>query len=195
MSAQRKQQGVVLLTLMLIIMAAGSFVLLKALNVAVSNSGYDESATRAALMQAKLALIGYAVNDPAANLGPGRLPCPDLSGDGAAVGSCSLGGANPTTGWLPYATIGNGRITDSTGADLWFAVADAHRYFLTTPIKSDTGDTTDDISVDGEDDILAITIAPGPPLTGQDRNPGAAIADFLEGDNASLGGQYVYKGR
>ncbi len=187
MYAKRRQQGVVLLTLMLVIMAAGSFVLLKALNVAASNSGYDESATRSALMQAKLALIGYSVNDPAANLGPGRLPCPDFSGDGAAVGSCSLGGANPTTGRFPYATIGNGRITDSTGADLWYAVADSHRYFLTTPINSDTGDTTDDLSVDGEDDILAVIIAPGPPLAGQSRSTSAGLADFLEGDNASLG--------
>lgn len=187
MHAARKQHGVVLLTLMLVLMAAGSFLLLKALNVATGNSSYDKSTTRSALQEAKLALIGYAVNEPAANLGPGRLPCPDLSGDGAAVGSCSLGGANPTTGWFPYGTIGNGGITDATGARLWYAVAESHRYFLTTPINSDTGDATDDLSVDGENDIVAVIIAPGSSLTGQDRAAGAAIADFLELENSTLG--------
>lgn len=187
MYAARKQQGIILLTLMLVIMAAGSFILLKALNVAAGNSSYGKSITRSALQEAKLALIGYAVNDPAANLGPGRLPCPDLSGDGAAVGSCSLGGANPTTGWFPYATIGNGRITDATGAGLWYSVAESHRYFLTAPINSDTGDATNVLSVDGEDDIVAVIMAPGPSLIGQDRSSGAAIADFLELENSTLG--------
>ncbi len=185
MGTRSKQRGVVLITLMLVILAAGSYVLLQALNVAAQNAGYDEAVTRAALNEAKLALIGYAVHQPALNLGPGRLPCPDLTGDGAAVGSGSLGGANPTIGWFPFSTIESGKISDASGTDLWYAIADSHRYFLTTPINSDTGDSSDDLSLDSEDDIVAIIIAPGPALAGQDRSTGADISDFLEGDNAT----------
>ncbi|TDJ65139.1 MAG: hypothetical protein E2O35_07665 [Proteobacteria bacterium] len=190
MMARRRQQGVILLTLILVILAAGSYVMLRALNVGARNSSYDEAVTQAALKEAKLALIGYAVNTPVltpSNLGPGRLPCPDLTGDGAPAGGCSLGGANPTTGWFPYSEVGTGRIKDASGADLWYAVAESHRYFLTTPINTDTGDTTDDLSVDGSDDIVAVIIAPGLALAAQDRSDSPGITDFLEGDNASLG--------
>ena len=190
MYVRQKQRGVVLLTLLLVIMAAGSFVLLKALNVAADNSSNDKSVTRAALTQAKLALIGYAVNTPEltnANLGPGRLPCPDLTSNGSPALSCSLSGVNPTTGWFPYSKVGTGRLKDASGADLWYAVAESHRNFLDDPINSDTGDTTDDLSVDGRNGILAVIIAPGPPIAGQVRSGSLDIADYLELDNVTLG--------
>jgi hypothetical protein len=187
MQARRRQQGVILLLVMLVILAAGSYVLLRALNVGASDSRDDEAVTRAALREAKRALINYSIYKPALNLGPGRLPCPDLTGDGVAAGSCVLGGTNKTTGRFPFATLDSPHAEDASGSELWYAVADSHRNFLTTPINSDTGDTTDDLSLDGIDGIVAIIIAPGATVGAQDRSSSPDISDFLEGDNASLG--------
>ncbi|MFT5419246.1 MAG: hypothetical protein ACI915_005607, partial [Gammaproteobacteria bacterium] len=182
---KRREHGVVLLSLLLVLLAAGSYVLLRALNVATTATD-DAARTRAALVEAKRALINYSIYKPNLNLGPGRLPCPDLAGDGSAAGSCVLGGTNATTGRFPHATVDSGHLRDSSGAELWYAVADSHRNFLTTPINSDTGDASDDLSVDGNDGIVAIVIAPSDMVGAQDRSSGADISDYLEGENASL---------
>jgi hypothetical protein len=182
---KRSEQGVALLSLLLLLLAAGSYVLLRGLNVAATATD-DAARTRSALIEAKRALINYSIYKPDLNLGPGRLPCPDLDGNGTAAGSCVLGGTNPTTGRFPYATVDSGRLSDASGTELWYAVADSHRNFLTTPINSDTGDTADDLSVDGNDGIVAIVIAPGFVVDSQNRSSDADIADYLEGQNASL---------
>lgn len=188
MHARHKQRGVVLLVVMLLILVAGSFVMLKALNVAANRRADDPDAvTHLALKQAKQALIGYAVNTPAltpAGLGPGRLPCPDLNGDGAAAGTCSLGGANAMTGRFPYREIGSDEIVDGAGEPLWYSLDEAYRYHLNTAvINSDTANT---LTVDTQSDIVAVIIAPGAAVGAQQRGDGADITDFLEGDNASV---------
>ena len=173
----------------LVALVAASFVILKALNVAAAARTVDEAAvTQAALREAKRLLIGYAANTPAHTpgmLGPGRLPCPDLTNDGAAAGTCALGSANATTGRFPYAEIRSEQIVDGTGATLWYALDDAYRYHLNA--VSINSDTPNVLTVDADDDIVAVVIAPGAALAGQDRDGSNDVTDFLEGDNATLG--------
>lgn len=187
MQARHKQRGVVLLVVMLLILVAGSFVLLKALNIAANRQADDPDATTyRALKQAKQALIGYAVNTPAltpSGLGPGRLPCPDLNGDGAAAGTCSLGGANAMTGRFPYREIMSDRIVDGAGEPLWYALDEAYRYHLANVVIN--SDTPNGLVVDAQTDIVAVIIAPGAAVGTQDRGGTPAITDFLEGDNAT----------
>lgn len=188
MHARHKQRGVVLLVVMLLILVAGSFVMLKALNVAANRREADPDAvTFLALKQAKQALIGYAVNTPAltpAGLGPGRLPCPDLNGDGAAAGTCSLGGANAMTGRYPYREIMSDEIVDGSGEPLWYSLDEAYRYHLSSAVIN--SDTANVLAVDAETDIVAVIIAPGAAVGTQERGAGSGIADFLESDNASV---------
>lgn len=187
MQARHKQRGVVLLVVMLLILVAGSFVMLKALNVAANRRADDpDAATHLALKRAKQALIGYAVNTPAltpSGLGPGRLPCPDLDGDGAAAGTCSLGGANAMTGRFPYREIMSNEILDGAGEPLWYSLDEAYRYHLNNAVIN--SDTANVLTVDAQSDIVAVIIAPGAVVGAQNRGSGAEITDFLEGDNAS----------
>lgn len=202
MLARRRQHGVILLTLMLVILATGSYVLLKALNVAANNPGYDEAVTRAALNEAKQALIGYSVSYPertdSSDRGPGRLPCPDYqfsdtSGDPelGSADSCSLG-ADTETGLFPWYTIDSNEMRDGSGARLWYAVSDVHRSNVGGVVNSETVDITTPMRVDGAaEDVVAVIIAPGPPLGSQARGSELSViynpANYLEGENASRG--------
>ena len=195
------QSGIVLLSLMLVVLAAASFVLLKGLNEgARKTTGLNQNSTRAILKEAKAALIGYAVSYPERpgvtdrSKGPGRLPCPDytyFAGGTDNVGqadSCSLG-AGTETGLFPFHTIDTNEMFDSSGSRLWYAVSDNHRSNAGGVVNSDTAGT---LTVDGKDDIVAIIIAPGPALNGQDRKM-TAVADsynaskYLEAENATSG--------
>ena len=184
----RGQRGVALLLSVLLLLVAGTYVVLKGLNVAARHRLDDPDATTAAALKlAKQVVIGYAVNTPAltpAGLGPGRLPCPDLTGDGTAAGGCALSG-NSMTGWLPYKELGSDDLKDGSGARLWYALDEAYRYHLAGAIIN--SDTVSALGVDADSDIVAVVIAPGAALAGQDRDTTATIADFLEDENASTG--------
>lgn len=189
---------------MLVVLVAGSFVMLKALNVAATSSADDpDTVTYRALKQAKQALIQYAVNAPAmtyAELGPGRLPCPDLNGDGAAEAVCELGGANEMTGRFPYrknvineigeivtVKIVSDEIVDGYGNGLWYSLDEAYRDedLPNAVINSDTANAMTVVG-DDDDDIVAVIIAPGEPVGNQDRSDSPDISDYLESENATL---------
>lgn len=208
-SHPRRQDGVVLLSLILVIVAAASYVLVRGLNDASQNrTATNQQSTRTVLKEAKAALIGYSISYPdkhGGDKGPGRLPCPDYAYQGTSdpVGSadsCSLG-AGTETGLLPFLTIDTNEMFDASGARLWYAVSDNHRANAAGAVNSDTPGTLD---IDGTDDIVALIIAPGAALSGQNRNIESltdqyAITEYLEGENASKGdnkftkltGQYV----
>jgi hypothetical protein len=188
MHARHKQRGVILLTVMLLILVAGSFVMLKALNIAADRRADDpDAATHLALKQAKQALIAYAVNTPAltpSGLGPGRLPCPDLNGDGSSAGTCSLGGTNAMTGRLPYRELMIDEIVDGSGTPLWYSLDEAYRYHLANAVIN--SDTPNVLNVDAQSDIVAVVIAPGAVVGTQDRDNAPDITDFLEGENTTV---------
>src|SRR3990172_8283891 len=80
----RKQSGAVLLAFMLILVTGTSYLLLNRLN---NYSTYArDTETQIALLEAKKALLSYAMNYPElrspTEKGPGFLPCPDQNNDG-----------------------------------------------------------------------------------------------------------------
>ena len=182
---------------MLIVIAATSFILLKGLNKATNNTvGFNQSTTRNVLNEAKAALIGYAVSYPEkhpSGNGPGRLPCPDYAYQGGSdpigsADSCSLT-ASTETGLFPFYTLDANEMYDSSGARLWYAVSNNHRSNASGAVNSDTAGT---LSVDDLNDVVAVIIAPGPALSGQDRSVEATadqyeLSRYLEGENATPG--------
>ena len=191
-----------MLTLILVIVAAASYVLVRGLNEASKNrAATNQVNTRAVLKEAKAALIGYAVSYPdkhGGTKGPGRLPCPDYAYQGSSdpigsADSCSLS-AGTETGLLPFYTIGTNEMFDASGARLWYAVSDNHRANAGGVVNSDTAAS---LSVDDIDDVVAVIIAPGPAIklaNGQAQNRSVndtadlyAGGEYLEGENATPG--------
>ncbi len=194
----RSQQGAALLILMLALFSVTMAVLLKGLN----NRGGQlerQAATIAALMQAKEALIGYAVVHGdlfPGGPGPGHLPCPDTSPPAfAADGSPQPPSGQPNTpcgpgaiGRLPHTLAVAAFHADFGSAidqQFWYAVGNP---FLANPAagvdNTLNATVTAPLSVDGRGNIAAVLIAPGPALAGQNR-PGTNPADYLEGVNSS----------
>ncbi len=193
-ASRRRQRGVVVLTFLLLALSISSYIMLQALNSAAQRDQAQIETTQRALLEAKRALLGYAVSyaydvDHAINKGPGHLPCPDLA-DGsdpgvAESGDCRLS-TNEETGRLPFRTLGLTALADGTGAPLWYAVSEAHRSGASPPLNSETPGA---LTVDNQNDIVAVIIAPGTAEPGQSRDASTSYsaADYLEGENASSG--------
>lgn len=123
----RAQRGqAFLLLVLLIVVGAGALIY----SVASPNRELIERdrITSAALAEAKIALIGFALKVDLTVSGPrpGDLPCPDLNNDGEAESSCGSGtGSNQTQrlGRLPWKTLGLPDLRDGDGERLWYAVS------------------------------------------------------------------------
>lgn len=145
---------------------------------------------------ARDALIDYSVNYPShyteTGAGPGHLPCPDTSGDGSPALSCS----GVPVGLLPidFQTRGGKNISflsrqAQRNEPIWYVLSTAFRY---SPVPSGApdsativnSDSRGDLTLDDEDEVIALLIAPGEPLQGQERDGALDITDFLEGENA-----------
>lgn len=193
--------------MLLVFVTAATYALLRDLNAGLRRADRERQ-TMEALATAKQALIAYAASYPDrvnGEFGPGYLPCPDRwtqadplvdpnSKVGRAGTSCSDGGPSPTTiGRLPWRTLklDYDSAIDGTGERLWYAVSESHRNNpKQEPLNSETPGM---LTVDGVTDVVAVIIAPGPGLTGQDARTsdpqGAgylAAGNYLEGENADL---------
>ena len=201
-SARRgPQRGLVTLLFLLILLSAGSYFLLRALNQASLGQATAEHTTQRALSSAREALLGYAVRYPDNpettdfDAGPGYLPCPDTQADknpGQADASCAKP-SNTTVGLFPWHTLDVPEARDSSGARLWYVVSESHRnHPKKQPLNSEHRGTLGlDQCGAGGDDIVALIIAPGSALKGQTRAESPYpttrfIDDYLEGQNASL---------
>ena len=133
--------------------------------------------TGLALSAAKDALIGYAVSYPDKvnpNFGPGYLPCPDITNNGSAGGSCSLDNTNsPITsiGRFPYKTLESEDLRDNHGERLWYVVSDNFRNNpKMIPLNSETAsNTSGDLTVNGYGDIAAVIFVADAPENNQNR--------------------------
>ncbi len=192
-----RQQGAVLLLLVLVLITGSTFSLLVKLNSDTNFYIRQNNQTQKSLRLAKQALIGYAINFPEIDNkpgetdpinGPGYFLCPDINNDGGAGGSCSFSGKT-TIGRLPYKTLEVAELTDSSGARLWYALSDNFRNNpALEPLNSET---EGQLRVDGRADIVAVVIAPGAPVGDQVRDPGETdieieIGNYLESDNNDL---------
>lgn len=176
-----RAQGAVLLWLLFALTALSTAL--------IASSPQTNSATQTdqALAAAKFALLGYAAAYPESHLKdnpprrvfvPGLLPCPNLentNNTGQEAIQCQSQGVT-TLGRLPWTTLGLSPLRDAHGECLWLMVSGDYK---NNP-KSDllNRDTPGRIRVQTEsagriksvaDDVVAVIIAPGPPLPGQNR--------------------------
>ena len=198
------QQGLVTLLFLLILLSAGAYFLLRALNQASPNQVGADQTTQRALNAAREALLGYAVRYPdnpdnseiSLAAGPGRLPCPDTRLDkddplGAGDSPCASS-SKTETGRFPWHNLDMPELVDGSGAPLWYAVSDKFRAGGAPPLNSQTPGTfqlvrEDKCSTDRED-VVALVMAPGPALEGQNRAADSFDASaYLEDENASKG--------
>jgi len=205
-SVPRRQRGVVLLALILVVLAGSSYVLLGKLNERAQAYARDVQ-TQTALKQAKQALIQYAVSYPELHEdsgripGPGYLPCPDQDpgphsnsdphanpGPDPAhvedmVGQTNCAESTGTTvGLLPTRDLGLDNLVDAAGERLWYTVAQEFKQNqnATHVLNSETPAS---LRVDGADEeIVAIVIAPGAPVGEQDGR-GEAVQELYADPN------------
>ncbi len=170
-------------------------------------SGSDLSAgrperTHAALSEARTALIGEAA--ARANNGMlGLLQTPDLgstrnsqSEEGLAAGGIAVNTATISLlGRLPWRTLGLRPFRDAGGECLWYAVSASGKNTLTTPgfnwdslgqfeqyTSDGTAAGTQSANADPHTRPLALVIAPGAPLSGQNRAAGADVVTECGGN-------------
>jgi type II secretory pathway pseudopilin PulG len=145
---------------MLVIVVVAFAALLATLLSGTSGAVEREQRTAAALGAARDALIAYAASD---SNRPGDLPCPDLV--------TNISGTN-----IP---------NDGSSERLWYVVS---RRFSPHPSAGMlNSDTPGELSITGAvqaSNVIALVIAPGAPLAGQDRLAGPNLpSQYLENEN------------
>ncbi|MGB2832757.1 MAG: hypothetical protein WBC07_07360 [Methylotenera sp.] len=174
------QRGGALIILVLVLVLAGLGTVFSVLNgseVKVER----EKITAAALVEAKVALLGRATAD---SNHPGSLPCPDNNSDGVAESTVTgPGGLCPSNiGRFPWKTLGTGPLLDGDGELLWYVFSQNYRdHVMAEPIN---GAVLGNLNVDGVTDHLAIILAARSPISAQIARPSNNVADYLEGENA-----------
>jgi hypothetical protein len=159
-SGLRSQKGAALLIMFLILFMVSAAVLLKGMG-SKNPLLKQQASTIKDLASAKEALLADAVM----SYSPGKFKCPDTNHDGVAEVTC---GTN-VIGRLPIEF--NHVIT--TDQQFWYALTDAYH----GPIINST--TSGALSLNGQNDIVALIIAPGQTLNGQTR-PNNTVANYLE---------------
>ena len=155
---RHRQRGIALWLLLVLVLLTGSYAYYRTSNLQPSRY-YREGELNLAMAKAKEALIAYAVID--ANR-PGRLPCPDLVGDGVSP-LLTRNDCDSYVGSLPWRTLDLQESGDGFG--------DSFRYVLsplfggdraTPPLNSDTPTSLrlDVTAGQPSNDIVALIIAP-----------------------------------
>jgi hypothetical protein len=182
----RRQQGVVLMVMLAIIVMSAAWFTVRRLNAMSSDYTIaNRNQNAAVLARAKQALMGYVAHQAAISgeNNPGAFPCPEAPGSfNSGVGtdgrtqtpSCAL----PAVGRFPWRTIGSEQFVDAAGEPLWYVVASGWSKpgplaTDTTTINSNCNDPTSgltcwngQLTVDGVPNAaVALIIAPGAPMT------------------------------
>jgi len=171
-----RERGFAMIAILSLAALVSAFLIASALNptgAGVSNEREQRSMN--ALRQAKAALIAYAASEQWQKFKsqpsdqPGGLPCPDADDDGSSEGA-ACASALSRIGRLPWATIGTQDLRDASGERLWYAVSSNFRRLSgTTVINSDTPGLLTVTGTAPASNVVAVVIAPGDALTGQDR--------------------------
>lgn len=191
-----EQQGAALLMLMIAVLGLTSLLLLQVSSASYFRHSRDLETTNS-LAAAKEALIAFSLNY-ADNYGhntrggTGRLPCPAESRFSSPRTTC---GANEI-GFLPAVWERSGKQMDIDhverflAQDLWYAVSADFRY--NPSFNQLNPDTTNNLlSVGDGDDVVAVIIAPGAPLPGQNRSLAPqSVGSYLEGENSDADGVF-----
>lgn len=164
----------------------------ESLNAAGIQSKRDKT-TKQVLIEAKEALIGYAVTYDDAHAGEsyGYLPCPDRSAINGAGSELSCGSAGESTiGRLPWKTLKISPVKDGSGECLWYAVSGSFKNNPKQPLDPLTLGQLNVKTANGGsyagsdvDPLVAVVFAPGSIIGSQNR------AD--NGEDEYCGGNYV----
>lgn len=128
------------------------------------------------LSQAKKGLIAYArLSDldlnPVTGLNMRYLPCPDLDGDGLEETPCGIASAE---GWLPWMSLGLPPLKDSSEYCLRYFISSGYKQGApSAPLISALPSpdfTLSDLGGVISTDVVAVIIAPGSVLSGQNRS-------------------------
>lgn len=208
----KKQDGIALLVLVIVIaltLSAYYFSSISVVDIKIDN--LDK--TRAALKQAKKALINYAVMHAdgisSGDAGEfGYLPCPHIAKNSPPaegeqqVPNCGAGKLN-SIGYLPWKSLDTGVLRDGSGNCLWYAVSSSYKNAVYAGlINEDTNGMFQVVDSSGtiiagnvpEDRIVAVVFAPGPVLATQTRvfdntticgDDGANPSAYLEGNGVT----------
>jgi hypothetical protein len=205
-----RQKGLVLLGIVIFFVLAVIAYFLSGMSV-VEIRQYQVERTAKSLQQAKQALIAYAVTygdiDGDADLLPdfpgayGFLPCPDYNAGLAEGlednGNCGVSGL-PKLGYFPWKTLDLPVLKDAGGACLLYAVTGEYKNDENLPstktqmLNEDTNgmfqiiDDTGAVvrGVNPEDRVVAVILAPGKALPGQDRD--FTLGSFCGDDYANF---------
>jgi len=191
-----KQKGAALLMFFFVVFAASATMFLSSVNThSVEVRQFQDM--RSEMEKAKQGLIAYAMNyhtygfdndgDTFTNdEGPGRLICPDVDNDGLAESNATDCTDN-VRGRLPETFSYSGNIVTLSNefADIdqqfWYVVSANFKEITAGDVNHTTAGT---LSIDGEGGYVAVIIAPGDELLGQDRSSSpTAVSNYLEQDN------------
>jgi len=187
MACRRGEQGAAALLLFLVLVLAAASFFLAGRSGNLTGLARQQAVTRA-MARGKKALIAYTVmyadNYPASGAGPGHLPCPDTSNNGSPNPPCGPGVMGRLPRAIPLPSGVMMPVSDhGDGYDqrFWYALSSFHRNNPAGPVNSETPGI---LNLDGAGDVVAVFIAPGSPLAGQNR-PSLSAADYLEDVNAT----------
>ncbi|AOY01292.1 hypothetical protein [Jeongeupia sp. USM3] len=197
------EQGLAMALFLLVLIAA---TLASASALIRLHAGRRDAVSMRVLADAKRQLISMAVAQQPVGIGnnnrPGSLPCPDRNAPASAdAGRAGLGGTvtcpsnAARLGRLPSATLSQPALRDGSGEPLWYALVRGLDNQDDTPLNDDfvpengapwfgvwASAGRDALSADA-DPVVAVLIAPGPPLPGQVRGSDAQQrnpANYLE---------------
>jgi hypothetical protein len=196
------QRGFAIMVIVALIVLVSAYFLANGLNRTSAQISNDrEARTMAALLKAKSALIAYAASEAwQSHMGqstgqPGSLPCPDRDSDGDS--DCVWGGITNSVsliGLLPYTTLGTEDLRDASGERLWYAVSRNFRKLSgVTVVNSDTQGQFTVTGTTTASNVVAVVIAPGPVIQGQNRSSGTpSPGSYLESFNANDGVNFIF---
>lgn len=189
-AVRHSQQGAALVLLLIALILAGSYAFYRAAN-RPPDATVQQIRLTESLANAKEALIAYAVTH---SVQPGRMPCPDVAGDGVSplltrddCAGWNSGGPDVYFGWLPWKSLGLADPFDDTGVRFRYATS---RFFAgdrkTPPLNSESATSLrlDVAAGQPSNDIVAVIIA-----TRGDADPRNADGDeyFYSGSGRESG--------
>jgi hypothetical protein len=174
--SRNAQRGLALILLLVVVVLAFTYVLMSRLPLATHQTATKREFNARVLNQAKQALIGKMVIDAAGtDDNPGRLRCPEgfnnIGTDQEGVAAPDPG--DPTcarVGRLPWRTLGVDKLVDADAEPLWYAVSPGWSLQNTGTLLDINSDKRGQMTVDGlgpPNDVVALIIAPGRPMTVQ----------------------------
>lgn len=166
------QRGVAILALLVMLILAGGYAFYRSTNLG-SGQTQERDTVLLRLVQAKEAVIAYAVNDATR---PGRLLCPDQIGDGNSQQLLSRDDCDAYGGWLPWKTLNLTDNTDAQGGRFRYQLSPAFGGQSANVILNSETATTLRLDVpagSNSNDIAAVIIA----------TRGAPDARNADGDN------------